>query len=299
MELARTLRRAAESARWGLRAYRGSTLLMIAAAATGQATVVPALAIGRGALNLEHLPTADVGVPLSGLASTSADLQQRGLETLSGITLVLGIATAAVCIVTLVALSVARASSRRSEFVVRRAVGASRRQLLSAGVIKGGVMAVAATFLGTAVGLVAIRGAFVTWPDLTNSPKFLAPALFGLGMSAVIVLGVLLPMLTAGQVRPTVAPSKIPPGLTGAGLQLGISFAVLLAAAQIGRHADRMLGDDSTKTSGNGHVFQMDTSSAAKRWTRADGTITSIVSPTSGSRSSETAASRRCAPTSR
>src|SRR6266487_289358 len=151
------LRPAAQTARWALRAYRGSALLLIAAAAAGLAAAVPALTIGRGALQLEPLPAADVGLGLSDLAASPAALQRYGLDTLSGIMLMLAVATAVVCIFTLLALSVSRSSARRSELAVRRAVGASRRHLALGAAAEGGVIALAAVALGVTAGLIAIR----------------------------------------------------------------------------------------------------------------------------------------------
>ena len=239
---------------------RRLSLLMIAAAAAGLATVVPALAIGRGTLGIEPLPPVDTGLELTTLASTPAHLQQRGLDTLTGITLMLAIGTAAVCLITLVALAVSRAATLRPEIAVRRAVGASRRHLVSAGAIEGGVMALIAAAAGIGASLIVMRAAMAAWPGPIGTPALRTAALSGLGMTVVLILGVMLPTFTASRMYTAAAPSKVPPGLTVAGLQLAISFAVLLAAAQIGRQAVLLVGQGGAEANGDGQILRIDTS---------------------------------------
>jgi len=253
------LRRAAQTARWALRAYRGSALLLIAAAAAGLAATLPVLTIGRGALQLEPLPAADVGLGLSDLAASPAALQRYGLDTLSGIMLTLAVTTAVVCIFTLLALSVSRSSARRSELAVRRAVGASRRHLALGAAAEGGVIALAAVALGVTAGLIAIRVALAAWPGSTAAPALLAPVLAVLAVSAVLLLGATLPTLSAGRMYAPAAPSAVPPSLTVAGLQLAISFAVLLAAAQIGRQARVLVAGAGGEAHGGGQILQLNT----------------------------------------
>ena len=253
------VRPAAQTARWALRAYRGSALLLVAAAAAGLAATLPALTIGRGALQLEPLPAADVGLGFSELAASPAAIQRYGLVTLSGITLMLAVATAVVCILTLLTLAVARSSARRSEFAVRRAVGASGRQLALGAVAEGGVMVLAAVALGGTAGLIAIRVALAAWPGSTAAPALLAPVLAVLAVSAVLLLGATLPTLSAGRMYAPAAPSAVPPSLTVAGLQLAISFAVLLAAAQIGRQARVLVAGAGGEAHGGGQILQLNT----------------------------------------
>src|SRR5437773_381146 len=183
------LRPTLEVARWSFRAYRGSVLLLVAAAAAGLAAAVPALTIGRGALQLEPLPAADVGLGLSDLAASPAALQRYGLDTLSGIMLMLAVATVVVCVFTLLALSVSRSSARRSEPAVRRAVRDSSRHLALGAVAEGGVMVLAAIALGITAGLIAIRVALAAWPGSAGAPALLAPVLAVLARSAVLLLG--------------------------------------------------------------------------------------------------------------
>jgi len=77
--------------------------------------------------------------------------------------------------------------------------------------------------------------------------------------AAVLVLGVTLPALSAGRMPTPAPPSGVSPTLTVAALQLAISFAVLLAATQIGSHARILVGGDNDGPPGNGQVLQLDT----------------------------------------
>jgi ABC-type antimicrobial peptide transport system permease subunit len=253
-----TLRRAAESARWALQAHASSSFLIVAAGLAGMAAALPLMSLaGPGRLRLPLLPTADLGVPLSGLAAGPAALQQRGLTTLGGILLGLAIAASTVALITVLGLAAARASARQSEVVVRRAVGASRRHLLIAGVVEGAVMAAAAAALGAGVGIVAVRWAVAHWPGTIGVAEIAAPLGAVAALGVLIVLGTLAPVLAIRNARRVAAPSALPPGLVVATLQLGISFVALLAAAQLARHAGRLLGEARAPARVGGHVVQI------------------------------------------
>jgi hypothetical protein len=230
---------------------------MIAAAAAGLTAVASVLMIGR--LRLAPLTTSDVGITFSRLAASPADVQAYALERLSGILLMLAAGAAVVCGLTLLSVCVSRASARRAERDLRRAVGASRRRLVLDGVVEGGVMAVAAATVGIAASLITIRSALAAWPGTTVAPGAFAAVIVILVTSAVLVLGVTLPALSAGRMPTPAPPSRVPPSLTVAGLQLAISFAVLLAATQIGSHARLLVGADNDGPLTNGQILQLDT----------------------------------------
>ncbi len=248
--------------RWALRAYRGSALLLVATVAAGLTAAVSALMIGRNTLRLTPLPTPDAGLTFSKLAAAPADVQTYALDKLSGVLLVLAVGASVVCTLTLLTVCVSRSSARRAELYVRRAVGASRGQLLSGGLLEGGVLAIAAVSLGVVASLIAIGTAIAAWPGTTAAASPLPAVLAVVAMSALLILGVTLPTLTGGQMRAPAPPSAVPPSLSAAGMQLAISFAVLLAAAQIGRHARVLVGEGEggVATRGGGQVLQLDTS---------------------------------------
>jgi cell division protein FtsX len=196
---------------------------------------------------------------------------------------------AVVCGLTLLSVCVSRASARRAERDLHRAVGASRRRLVLDGVVEGGVLAVAAAMVGIAASLITIRSALAAWPGTTVVPGAFAAVMVPLVAAAVLVLGVALPALGAGRMPRPASPSGVPPSLAVAGLQLAISFAVLLAASQIGSHARLLVGDDNDGPLGNGQVLQLDTAGSPAeraqhfsdliRRSMSGTSITSITSP--------------------
>ena len=248
-----------ETVRWALRAYRGSALLLIATAAAGVTAVVSAVMLGRNTLRLAPLQTPDLGLTFSRLSASPAAVQAYALDRLSGILLMLATGAAVVCALTLLSVCVARASARRAERALHRAVGASRSRLVLDGLVEGGVMAVAAATVGIAASLIAIRSALAAWPGTTVVPGAFAAVMVTLVAAAVLVLGVTLPALSAGRMPTPAPPSGVSPTLTVAALQLAISFAVLLAATQIGSHARILVGGDNDGPPGNGQVLQLDT----------------------------------------
>ena len=237
-----------------LRAYRGSTLLLVGAATTGFATVLSILGLARG-YHLPLIPATDLGLRLSGLATSPGALQRRGLELIGGVNVVIAIGVLAVAVVTLLALSFARADSRHSEMRLRRAVGASRKLLLSTGIIEGGMTAIAAAVAGAAIAVVALREIRSSWPGSLDAPALFVPIVVALGLAAVIVLGALFPVIAARRIHPPIAPGKIPPGLVIAALQLGISFAVLLGGQQLATKAHQLGGVTSHQS--DGRVFDL------------------------------------------
>jgi hypothetical protein len=237
--------------------------LIVAAAATGIAGVVPALALGgpgAGHLDLDVLPGGDLGIPLSGLASSPAAVQRHGIAVLSGILVMLTIAALAVSVVTILALSVLRGRSRQSEVVVRRAVGATRGQMVVSGFIEGaGVAAVALTVGGTA-GFFILQWAASTWPGAIGPLALVGPALALVGVGVLILFGMLVPIATIRRARPATTPSTVPPGFAAATVQLGLSCAVLLAAGQLGRHAHDVLAGARQPTLRGGEILEVDSS---------------------------------------
>jgi hypothetical protein len=264
--LRQLLRPAIATARWSLRAYAPPTLLIVAAAAAGVAAVVPALALagpGAGHPELELLPGADLGIPLSGLASSPAALQQHGVAALSGTLGMLAIAGLVVSMATILALSILRGSRRRSELIVRRAVGATRGQLLLSGLAEGAVLVVLALGVGGGAGLIGVRWAGAAWPGTTGTPALVGPVISLVGLGALILLGMLLPIIGVRRAPLAGAPSAIPPGFVAATLQFGMAFAVLLVAGQLGRHADWLLGGPRTTPGQEGVILRIDTSGAS------------------------------------
>jgi putative ABC transport system permease protein len=237
------MRPALATARWALRTYAASTLLIVLAAAMAVLAALPAAALGGGSrLALPRLTDADLGIVLSSLAESPAALQQRAVATLSGILLGLAVAAVAVAVMTVLALSGSRAAARRSEVVARRAVGASRRQLRVSGLLEGIAMVAAVLAIGVPAGLASIHWALGAWPGSVGAGSAVAPLVAIVGLAVVIVVGALFSVVAIPRTPRRVVSIAHPIDLALPTLQLAISFAMLLAAAQLARQSGRLLG---------------------------------------------------------
>jgi len=246
-------RRAAACAVWALRTYAWPALWLTLAGVLALAIGLPVMA---GATRLELAPVyaTDFGIEWTSLAITPTSIQQGALHTLSSLLMNLAVVVVFVAVVTIAALSFVRASVRRTEIGVRRAVGASQHDIWLAGLIEGAVLALIAVVLGTSAGAVGARLALANWPG-SASVGPLGPILVMVaGLGGVIIAGALLPTLTTVTRRSNIAPGTPPQGLVVPALQLGISLAVLVAAAQLTRSGDLVVSSTTTSERA-GHIF--------------------------------------------
>src|SRR5207245_11738004 len=160
--------------------------------------------LGNGHLHVDPIPAAELPLNLSEPLLTPTMIQDRGVETLGGLNSVLAAGALIAALTTLLLLAVARASNRRSEILVRRAVGASRRRLLHMGANEGFLMAFIALTVGSALGLVTQQYAQAQWPGTITAGAPLLPLLIAAGVGVAILLGVLVPLrpIAGGAVRP-------------------------------------------------------------------------------------------------
>jgi putative ABC transport system permease protein len=259
------IRPAAATARWGLRAYAASTVLIVAAGALAVAGVLPLVSLGgprASRLGLTPPPDADLGIAWLDRGATAAGLQRQGIDALGGILFGLALAALVVAILTVLALAVTRASGRRGEMVVRRSIGASRGQLRAAGLIEGAVMALGVIAVAVPVGLAGAGWALAGWPGTVTGAVGGIPTAAVAALVAVIVAGAVLSTLVVAHApRPMVGgASRL--GLAVPTLQLAISFSMLLAAGQLTRRAAGLLEQarqaETSKASGGGEIFQLD-----------------------------------------
>ena len=250
-----TLRRAVGPAVWALRTYAWPAVWLAMAGAVALAVALPVMA-GATRLGFATVRAADIGIEWTSLVIPPPVTQHRAVTELSGLLVDLAVTVLVAAAVTIVALSFARASARRTEMAVRRAVGATRRDLRTATLIEGLVLVAIATCLGTPVGIVGARLAVAAWPG-TAATGPLGPALVAVtGIAGVILGGALLSALSAAARRRRISPSAAPQGLIVPALQLGISLAVLVAAAQLRRSADAVAGATAA-SQGGGDVYQV------------------------------------------
>ena len=245
------LRRAAESAAWALSAYAWPALWIALAGIFALAVGLPVMA-GTPGLELAPVHASDFGIQWTTLAVPPTAIQQHALRTLSAVLMNLAIIVLFVAAVTIAALSFIRGSARRAELGLRRAVGASQRDIRLAALIEGGVLAGIAVVLGASAGAVGAHLALANWPG-SASVGPLGPILVAVaGLGGVIIAGALLPAVATRTRR--LVPATPPHGLVVPALQLGISLAVLVAAAQLSRSADAVVWSPRV-SSGDGYIF--------------------------------------------
>jgi putative ABC transport system permease protein len=241
------LRRTVVPALEALRAYWGTTVLLVAACAAALAVMLPVAALvapsGAGVaptIALSPLRPADFGVVWGAFVQSPSEIRQAAVVTLVRLLLGVAIGVLAVTWFTTLSLSTARASGRAVEIAVRRAVGASRRHLLGAALLEGGSVATLALVVGGAAGVAAARLSLGGWPGTVG----VASPVVGLAAVAAtlsgIVLGSLFPLAFARRSARMAVVDPTSLGLIVPAIQLGVSLTVLVSASLLDRGAARL-----------------------------------------------------------
>jgi hypothetical protein len=223
-------------ARWGLRHHAASAAVLALAAALGLGAAVPALATGR--LRFTTVADGEWAPPPGPLAVSAARVQQRGADTLGGLARGLGVATVGVAGFSMLVLAVGRGATRRSEVVVRRATGASRRVLAGGLGLEGAAIAVVGVGAGLAAGTGVMHVLTTSWPGALGPPASGARiAVLALAAGTLLVVGAVLPLVHARH-------RAVSPGTGGEELwlplpavQFGVALTALMIAGQIARRA--------------------------------------------------------------
>jgi putative ABC transport system permease protein len=256
------------TARFGLRAYRGTAVLL---AGVGTAVLAAGLILARVTAWNGHTPVSTLGIAtvrattLGAGTSRSvmppAGVQRDAIDTIFPVVLMVGALALAVGGITVLTLSNARAEDRRVEMAVRRAVGASRTTLIQALSLEGGTVGAAALLAGGLVGLGAGGLAVSTWPGTATLPAPISALLVIGYVLAGIAIGSLLPLHFA---RGRNVPQAFdqPHGLLGPTLQLGLCLTVLAAAGLIGRYAGGLM-KAAPPSAASGAVYQITAPAAA------------------------------------
>ncbi len=258
------LRPAAVPVFQALTSYWGTTVLLVAACAAGLAVMWPVTALARwtggGAelgLALPALGGGDIDILWGAFAQTTAEVRQAAVATLARLLLGVAVGVLAVTWFTTLSLSMARASGRATEIGVRRAVGASRRQLLAAALLEGATIALLALVVGGATGVAAARASLGAWPG-TAAAGAHAPGIAAVAATlGGIVLGALIPLLFARRSRIAVV-DPTPLGLLVPALQLGVSLTVLVTASLLERGGARVAPPAGSRL-GTGTVYELTT----------------------------------------
>jgi hypothetical protein len=229
-----------------LRTYWGSAALIVTAGAVALAGVIPvvrlanALGTSGSRLRFSSVRPSSLGFHWGANASTPADAQAQTIALLFQLMLVAAFATLVLAAISILSISAARASARRPEMAVRRAVGASRRNLLAAALAEGGVIGTATLVIGLTAGSLGLVAALAGWPG-RFSPGTPGPAVFAASaVAATIVLGALFQLLSAPS-RRIAEPEPQPVALYIPAIQLAMGLTVLVASTMLVRHATGLL----------------------------------------------------------
>ena len=231
-------RQLAASAFWALRAYRGSTVLLVACCAAGLAAALPVAALMRfsGAgiaptIGLAPGPNVDFALAWSQYAQDPTALGGEALTALLNLLAGVAVGVLAVAGLTILSVSTARADAREMEIGVRRAVGASRRVLVATLLLEGSCVLAVGAALGYAVGLVAAHLVLATWPGSVGALALTPSLLAGAVSLGAIMLGALFPLIFARRSSQIAVAESTPVGLAIPAAQLGLSLTVLAMAS--------------------------------------------------------------------
>ena len=168
------LRRILVPVRDALRDDRRSLLLVIAIASTGFGLLAPVDRLSRSgpegpALALPAIPEPDAPVRWTATARTPDATQAGAVDELLTVLLALAWVSLIIGAVTILARYIARASRRAADIGVRRAVGASRRDVALSLVLEAATVAGAGLMVGMLLALVADQLARAGWPGFMAS----------------------------------------------------------------------------------------------------------------------------------
>ncbi len=229
---------------------------LVLAAAAAIATLSPVLSLSRGGTSVlqpDPARAADLLLPLTSTAQTPAMLQAGTIAQLLALLIVIASAACAVAVVTALTLQWTRSGARDVDTAVRRAVGASRRDLALSFLGEGLVILLTAVPLGLAAGYAGLRLALSTWPHTLGAWRY-APATIAITAAVALLLGALLPLRHARGRRLVNLPAN-PLSLVPPVVQIGASLAILLAATLVSKQAALLMGNGNAEPDGT--VYQL------------------------------------------
>ncbi len=220
-----------------LRWHAGTGALVSLTAALTLAGMLPALTLLGGTVAAPSLTMA-LGDTPGMLADWGAKAvvwpQVQQLAVLKLLSIVRGAAvlTLAVGAATLLALHLARATTRGADVVVARSVGASRRDVFGALVLEASALAAVALFTGMLLALGVVVLIRAAWPGQVAATEL---ALSGAGTLAVTALVMAAPLLLVRALTTTrlVDDDRRPLTLIIPALQLGAALVVLAGGATL------------------------------------------------------------------
>jgi hypothetical protein len=245
-----------------IRSHWGTALLLVAAGAAALAAVLPLTWLAGGSpdglrtrLRVASLPGGDLGLRWTMGMHPPAATQQQAVDALGGMLLGTAFATLGVAAVTMLLLSLTREAEREDEIAMRRAVGASRAQVLLAGLFEGAILAAGAVIVGASLGLPTGHIALAGWPGRVLEGSLGATAIATLVVAVTLGLGVSFPALLPRQrIGQMTGPVRMP--LTPTAIQLGAGLIALTISALVVRGASELAGSGQTQAAA-GSVFSL------------------------------------------
>ncbi len=244
-----------------IRSHWGTALLLVAGSAATLAAVLPLITLaGAGAegagsrLQIAPLTGGDLGLHWTMGVRSPAATQQLAMVGLSGMLRGVGFTTLAVGAVTLLILALTREAEREDEIAIRRAVGASRVQVMLAAIFEGGLLAASSVVVGGALGLAIGQVGLGGWPGKVLPGSLGPTAIAALVVALTMILGVAFPaLMPRRRVGQMTGPIRAP--LTPTAIQLGTSLIALTISALVVRGASE-LATPQGKPAG-GSVFSL------------------------------------------
>ncbi len=251
-----------QSALDGLRAYPGTAALITLALSIALATILPATVFGtlsdhgiQSRLGLAPIRGGELGLAWGRAVQSPAATQQEAVSTVALLLIGMAAAMLAIAAVTILTLASARESARSPELTVRRAVGASRRILLGGLTIEAVLLIAGALMIGGIAAWALGRAALARWPGVLHPGTLTLSMLAIVGLMAIVMFGILLPLLWPRQ-RLVDGEVPAPPPLAPTAFQLGVSLIVLTMSSIVTPYTAQLTRIEATSLD-DGVVFPL------------------------------------------
>jgi hypothetical protein len=253
---------AARVALHDIRSHWGTALLLVGGGAATLAAVLPLIALagasaesGQSRLRIAALRGNDLGLHWTMGVRPPAATQQQAVDVLSGMLRGVGLATLAVAAITILILGLTRESEREDEIAMRRAVGASRLQVMLAALFEGGLLVGTSLAMGGALALAIRQVAAADWPGQVLPGPSGAGVMAALVVALTIVLGVFYPtLLPRRRLGQMIGPVRAP--LMPTAIQMGAGLIALTISALVVRGASELSTPHRKQPPGS--VFSVD-----------------------------------------
>jgi putative ABC transport system permease protein len=263
-----------------LKSYWASALVILALGASGLATLVAIRSLASpgssAALRLElpPIPPAGAEVPASAASVEPGLFQGRALDDLYLLLLILGWAALALAGISILTRFSAQAATRGPEIGIRRAAGASRRDLLTSLLGEGGTLLAAVLLAGLPVSALLVGSFAAAWPGTVKDGS-LVPWAATAAVAVVVSLGALLPFRYAGT-RYMRDPGDGQVLLGIPAFQLAMSLALLLGSMALLRKSEPGSASAGAAAVQSARMFSVTADGDAEELSRSLGRLTAM-----------------------